>query len=175
MWNHFYIEMQPDFGKDWIIVFSRNVDTSIYRNDSTFLKKTIIQSGPRIWLHFYIEMIPHFLIKQCFHIKCVLFHKCNQYGINSIAVIDASLWIHLQESEFSGYINIPWGSIIQPHRYSWHDLLSSQLYWEGWIIVWEFYSQTPKTWSMFERRLHFHWEIEMADIDCEKNTDPCPI
>ena len=26
-----------------------------------------------------------------FHIKCVLFRQCNQYGINSISVIDASL------------------------------------------------------------------------------------
>ena len=29
--------------------------------------------------------------------------QCNQYGINSISVKDASLWIHLQESEFSAY------------------------------------------------------------------------
>ena len=51
----------------------------------------------------YIEMIPHFLRKQCFHIKCVLFRECNLYGINSISVIDGSLWIHLQESKFSAY------------------------------------------------------------------------
>ena len=35
--------------------------------------------------------------------KCILFRQCNLYGINSISVIDASLWIHLQESEFSAY------------------------------------------------------------------------
>ena len=31
-----------------------------------------------------------------------------------------------------------------------------------------FTAKLPKTWSMFERRLHFHLEIEMADIDREK-------
>ena len=78
MWKHLYIEMIPHF-----------------------LRKQLnnIQSGPKIWLHLYIEMIPHFLRKQCFHIKCVLFRKCNQYGINSISVIDACLWILLQEDE----------------------------------------------------------------------------
>ena len=99
------------------------MESSLYRNDSTFLKNTIIQSGPKIWLHLYIETIPHFLRKQYFHIKCVLFHQCNQYGIKSISVIDASLWIHLQESES----------------------LLCQLYWTGWIIVGEFYSKnSPK-------------------------------
>ena len=33
----------------------------------------------------------------------------------------------------------------------------------------------PKTWFMFDRRLHFLWEIEMANIEREKNTTPCPI
>ena len=79
------------------------METSLYRNDSTFLKKTIIQSGPKIWLHLYIEMIPHLLRKHCFHVKCILFRQCNQYGINSISAIGASLWIHLQESEFLAY------------------------------------------------------------------------
>ena len=135
MWNRFYIGMWPNFGQDWIFVFSRNVEAYLYRNDSTFPKKTIIQSGPKIWLHLYKEMIPHFLRKQSFHIKCVLFRQCNQYGINSISVIDACLWIHLQEDE---------------------QLLGN---FTAWL---------PKTWSMFERRLHFHWKIEMADINREK-------
>ena len=90
MWNHLYIEMQPDFGPDWIIVLLRNVESSLYRNDFTFLKKTIIQSGPKIWLHLYIEMIPHFLRMQCFfYIKVRFFRECNLCGINSISVIDA--------------------------------------------------------------------------------------
>ena len=36
---------------------------------STFLKKTIFQSGPKIWLHLYIEKISHFVRIQCFYMK----------------------------------------------------------------------------------------------------------
>ena len=65
--------------------------TSLDRNASTFLEKTIIQSLPRIWLHLYIEMIPHFLRNQCFYIKMRFFRQCNLYGMNGISVIDAPL------------------------------------------------------------------------------------
>ena len=136
------------FGPDWIIVFLRNVESSLYRNDSTFLKNTIIQSGPKNWLHLYKEMIPHFLRKQCFHLKCVLFRQCNQYGIYSISVIDATLWIQLQLGKANLYrINC-----------------IGQAEW----LLGSFTAKLPKTWSMFERRLHFHWEIEMVDSDREK-------
>ena len=37
------------------------MESFLYRDLSTFLEKTIIQSVPKIWLHTYIEMIPHFL------------------------------------------------------------------------------------------------------------------
>ena len=47
MWNHLYIEMQPDFGPDWIIVFLGNVESFQYRYASTFIEKTIIQSWPK--------------------------------------------------------------------------------------------------------------------------------
>ena len=101
-----------------------------------------------MWNHLYIEMIPHFLRKQCFHTKCVLFRQCNQYGINSISVINATLWIHLQLGKASLYrVNC----IGQAEK-----LLGS------------FTAKQPKTWSMFERSLHFHWKIEIADIDREK-------
>ena len=76
MWKHIYIGMIPHF-----------------------LRKQLFSLDQKIWLHLYIEMIPHFLRKQCFHIKCILFRQCNQYGINSISVINACLWIHLQEDE----------------------------------------------------------------------------
>ena len=113
MWNRFYIGMLPDFGQDWIIVISRNLEASLYRNDSTFPKKTIIQSGPKFWLHLYIEMIPHFLRKQCYHIKCVLFRQCKQYGINSTSVIDACLYIFKKT-------NNCWG--VLQHNSPKHDL-----------------------------------------------------
>ena len=102
MWMHFCLDVAR-FLAQTEYVFLRNVESSLYRNDSTFFKNTIFQSGPKIWLHHYIEMIPHFLRKQCFHIKCVLFRQCNLYGINSISVIDATLWIHLQLGKASLY------------------------------------------------------------------------
>ena len=54
----------------------KNLVASLDRNASTFLEKTIIQSLPKVWLHLYIEMIPNFLRIQCF--LCVLFFisKC---------------------------------------------------------------------------------------------------
>ena len=69
----------------------------LYRDVTRFLAKTESLFSQEMWKHLYIEMIPHFLRKQFFHLKYVLFCLCNQYGINSITVIDASLWIHLQE------------------------------------------------------------------------------
>ena len=75
--------------------------------------------------HLYKEMIPHFLRKQYFHIKCVLFRQCNQYGINSISVIDASLWIHLQESEFSAYNKMRIHSYIRRYPHSLRKQLFS--------------------------------------------------
>ena len=53
---------------------------------------------PKIWLHLYIEMIPHFLRIQCFYIKMRFFRQCNLYGINSISVIDAPLWLGTLQS-----------------------------------------------------------------------------
>ena len=149
----FLSRCNQSFGKDWIIVFLRNVESSLYRNDSTFLKSTIIQSGSKIWLRLYIEMIPDFLRKQCFHIKCVLFRQCNQYGINSISVIDASLWIHLQESES----------------------LSCQLYWTGWIIIGEFYSKTPQNKIHVWKTIAFSLRNWNGRHQTWKNTDSCPI
>ena len=101
------------------------MESSRYRNDSIFLKNTIIQSGPKVWLHLNIEMIPHFLRKQCFHIKCVLFRQCYQCGINSISVIDATLWIHLKKvSLYCIRLNNCWG-VLQPnspkHDPCWKD------------------------------------------------------
>ena len=115
MWNHFYIEMLPHFLRKQLFSHGQNLVTSLYRNNSTFLKKTnysvwaknlvtsldrnastflektIIQSLPKIWLHLYKEMIPHFLRIQCFYIKMRFFRQCYLYGINSISVIDAPL------------------------------------------------------------------------------------
>ena len=45
------------FGPDRINVFLRNVESFLYRDVSTFLEKTIIQSWPKIWLHLYMETI----------------------------------------------------------------------------------------------------------------------
>ena len=35
-------------------------------------------------------------------------------------------------------------AIIQPRQYSWHDILSLQLYLTVWINLGYFYSQTPQ-------------------------------
>ena len=83
--------MLPHFLRKQIFSLGQNLVTSLYRNDSTFLKKTIIQSGPKIWSNLYIEMIPHFSRIQCFYIRMRFFRQCNLYGINSISVIDAPL------------------------------------------------------------------------------------
>ena len=57
---------QTKFAGGIIIVFLGNVEPFLYRDVSTFLEKTFIQSWPKIWLHPYIEKIPHFLRKQLF-------------------------------------------------------------------------------------------------------------
>ena len=45
MWNHFYIEMYPHFLRTQLFSLGQKSGyTSLYRNDSTFLKKKIIQS-----------------------------------------------------------------------------------------------------------------------------------
>ena len=78
MWMHFYLEMfKPDFWPRLNNCFLKKCGIISLKNDSIFPKNIIIQSGPKIWLHLYIEMIPHFLRKQCFHIKCVLFRQCS--------------------------------------------------------------------------------------------------
>ena len=45
------IEMYPHFLRNNYSVLAINLVTSLCRNDSTFLKKTTIQSGPKIWLY----------------------------------------------------------------------------------------------------------------------------
>ena len=65
-WLHPYIETILHFLRNNYSVWAKNLVTSLDRNASTFLEKTIIQSLPKIWLHLYIEMIPHFLRIQCF-------------------------------------------------------------------------------------------------------------
>ena len=52
----------------WLHCFLKKcgIISIVYRDVSTFLEKTIIQSWPKIWLHPYIELIPHFLRKQLF-------------------------------------------------------------------------------------------------------------
>ena len=77
-------------------------------------KNTIIQSGPKVWLHLYIEAIPHFLRKQCFHIKCILFRQCYQYRINSISVIDGYGYIFKKASLYCIRLNNCWG-VLQPN------------------------------------------------------------
>ena len=58
--------MQPDFLSRLSNRFLKKCAIiSIYRDISTFLEKTIIQSWPKIWLHLYTEIIPH-LRKQLF-------------------------------------------------------------------------------------------------------------
>ena len=48
------------------------------------------------------------------------------------------------------------------------DILSRQVYWTGWIIVGEFYSQTSQNMIHVWKTLAFFSEIEMAEIEREK-------
>ena len=43
--------MLPHFLRKQLFSLGQNLVTSLYRKDSTFLKKTIIQSWPKIWSH----------------------------------------------------------------------------------------------------------------------------
>ena len=69
--------MLPHFLRKQLFSLGQNLVTSLYRNDSTFLKKTTIQSGPKIWSHLYIEMHPLFFRRQ-------LFSLCQKPGCISI-------------------------------------------------------------------------------------------
>ena len=102
-----------------------------------------------------------------FHIKCVLFRQCNQYGINSISVKDASLWIHIQESEFSAYDEVwmhPYISMylhfLRKQLFNLADTVDMIFYRVNCIgqaesLKWNFTAKLPKIWSMFKNACIF--------------------